>query len=608
MVRTSPKIAFDTETSGLSVRDFICGWVITDYEASVYVPVRHEAGGNIPDVEDFERELADAFKERTRLGYRTVGHHLGFDLRGSLRHGVVIGSPCEDTMINESLIDDLTKGYSLDDCCKRHGVTAKKGDELYRAIAERFGGIPDRKQMQHFWRMPGDDPTVVDYATGDGVSTLELVDSQQKYLDEEYGSGGHVTTMRRVWQLECDLLPYLARIHHRGLKIDPHLSERVGEHPRIMASMNEQIAEAEKPFPPGFNVRSGKEVHQLFLQNGFTDGDFAKTAGGQPSFAEKWLETNDIGKQILEVRRLMKARDSFITPLVDSFNVGGRVFPVLHQSKSDEYGVAGARLSCSEPNMQAFPKRNKTVGKVVRPLVVADDGMVIEEGDAVQQEPRLFAHYSEDPALLHGYQTEELDMHDRAAEILGLERGVAKRLGMGMLTMMSYTTLAGHVSCDIPVAKDYHHRFLNEAFPKIKEFQDAAKSVFANRGYVKTLLGRVARFDGNRHFAYRAVSRIIQNNGGDHIKTCILRACQYEDAFPDELQVLLSIHDSLIWQRDPGHAPYEFVRMLEQVVHEPQFDLKVNIPFEVGTGKNWSEASYSEHIKDKKGWHGDFAV
>jgi len=92
-------IAFDTETTGITVKDQVCGWVITNDEFSVYVPVRHEAGGNIPDATGFEFELAQAFKERGRLGYRTVGHNLGFDLRISLRHGVVLRSPLEDTMI-----------------------------------------------------------------------------------------------------------------------------------------------------------------------------------------------------------------------------------------------------------------------------------------------------------------------------------------------------------------------------------------------------------------------------------------------------------------------------------------------------------------------------
>lgn len=590
IVRESRIIAYDTETSGLDPQTcFICGYVITDHSFSLYIPVRHEAGGNIPMVEDFEAALAEAFRDRSRRGYLTIGHNLGFDLRFSGRHKVYPGAPLEDTMINESLIDDRTIGYGLDDCCARHQVTAKKGADLYAAIAQRFGGIPDRKQMQHFWRMPGDDPHVVDYAVGDGVSTLGLWESQQKLLDEE--------NLRVPWQLECDLLPYLARMYERGIRVDADYASRVD------GLLNDQIRDKMSVFPAGFNVRSPKEVENFYRINGFTDDQFDRTATGKFSFTEKWLETNDIGDAILSVRRLEKARDSFIAPLAVTNNHNGRVHPTLNQSKSDDYGVAGARLSCSAPNLQAFPKRNADVGRVVRQLVIPDDGMLLEEGDAMQQEPRFFTHYSQDPALIEGYKDPEFSIHKRANDMMfgGQEYDKAKRMAMGILSMMYPKTLAGHLRISVKEATDLRNKFLYDAFPEIGKFQNDVVSVYEKRGYVKSILGRKARLE-SRRFAYQGVSRVIQNSGGDHNKTCLLRANQYEDAYPDKVQILLAIHDSIMWQRDPGHAPHELVRILENVPHEPQFNLSVPIPFEVGSGQHWAMASYDNKIKGKKGW------
>lgn len=585
IVRNSPVIAFDSETTGLTVRDIVCGWVITDWDHSVYVPVRHDGGGNIPDVGDFEKELADAFKDRSRKGLRTVGHHLGFDLRAAGRHGVIPWSPLEDTMINESLIDDLTKGYSLDECCKRHGVEAKKGDAIYRAMSERFGGIPDKKQMQHFYKMPGDMFEVVDYATGDGVSTLHLWKSQQPILDEE--------ELRKPWKLECDLLPYLARMHLRGIRVDGEAAEQV----RDQFAAN--LREAEAQFPAGFNPRSPKEVEGLFRAQGFGDDDFVYTnptpnkPEGQISFREQWLKTNPLGEAILTIRRLKKAEESFISPLTDEHNVNGRVHAILNQSKSDEFGVAGARLSCSEPNLQAYPKRNKAIGKPVRRLIAADPGMILDEADFKQQEPRFFTHYSEEPALIEGYNTGTMDIHDVADSYFHLGRDVSKRLGLGILTGMQPRALAGHMSWPLSEAERAHRKFLGDAFPNIGQFQKDAKSVFKNRGYVKSILGRKARLDQAR-FAYRAVSRIIQNSGGDHMKTALLRVNEYEDAHPDVFQALMTIHDSNIWQRDPGHDISEIVRVIENVAQEPDFSLIVPIPVDVGTGYDWSEASYGK--------------
>lgn len=578
MVRESPVIALDTETTGLTAKDIPCGWVVTDKSNSVYTPVRHANGGNIPNAAEFEAELAKAFLDRSRLGLRICGHNVGFDLRAALRVGVAVLGPVECTMINEALINDLTIGYSLGDCAERHGIQAKKGAELYAEIARKFGGLPDVKQMRHFHKMPGDDPIVVEYATGDGISTLQLWEAQQALLDRD--------DLRRVWKLECDLIPYLARMHHRGLRID---GEYAG---KVVGEVNAAIEAALRPFAQGFNARSPKEVEALYRMNGYTDSVFARTSTGQVSFTEKWLETNDIGQAILGVRRLEKARDSFIAPLIDTQNINGRVHPVLNQSKSDDYGVAGARLSCSEPNLQAYPKRNIDVGRVVRRLVVPDDGFLIEEADAMQQEPRLFTHFSEEPDLVDGYRNGTEDIHDRASRILKLPRETAKRLGMGMLTMMSVPTLAKHMRWGEDEAREAHRAFLG-AFPKIAEFQQLAVHVYRRRGYVKTILGRRAYLDDPR-FSYRGVSRVIQNNGGDHCKLCLLRANQYEDSYSDQIQILLSIHDSIIWQRDPSHNVADLTHSIEGVARE--LGIAVPIPYEVNAGTNWAEASYGDKL------------
>ena len=117
--------------------------------------------------------------------------------------------------------------------------------------------------------------------------------------------------------------------------------------------------------------------------------------------------------------------------------------------------------------------------------------------------------------------------------------------------------------------------------------------VFRWRGYIKTMLGRRAYCDDPK-YAYRGVSRLIQNNGGDHIKTCILRANQYEDAHPDKVQMLLSIHDSMLWQRTPDHSPVELIKVIENVAEEMK--LIVPIPFGLGSGPDWARASYGSKL------------
>ncbi len=585
-------IAYDVETSGLDRNAFVCGYVITGDGDSVYVPVRHVGGGNIVDYLSFELSLRDGFRERGRKGLRTVGHNIAFDLRMSRRHGIKLYSPLEDTMINEGLIYDVAPSYSLDACAERRGVTPKLGHDLYAEMARRFGGIPDRKQMGNFYKMPGDHPLVVDYSVGDGVSTLELWAAQQPLLDTEFEE----RSLRAVHELECALIPYIDKMNEIGLRIDQDYAER------ILKQLEQEIDEASSYFPRGFNVSSGPEVQQLFDSLGITNyprtSPTTRFPNGSPSFREKWLETNEHGQAILRVRRLRKARDSFIVPLINTHFVDGRVYPQLNQSKSDDYGAIGGRLSCSDPNLQAFPKRNKEVGRIVRPLVIPDKDMLLEEDDLEQQEPRLFGHYSEDENILAGYRSKPpIDIHSNTQKLLGIPiRDDAKRLAMGMLTGLGYEGLAGHIGKDLEEATSLHKQFLEDAFPGIRQFQIDAKATAKARGYVRTLLGRIANLPDKR-FAYRAISRIIQGSGADIAKRALLWICQFAEA-EGNIQILMTIHDSFIHQSTPDANVRELRRIIESVA--PSFDLLLPIPVETaGRAKNWADASYgSPHNLD----------
>ena len=573
LIREAPIIAYDVETSGLTEKDFVCGYVVTDSGASLYVPVRHEGGGNIPLAAEWEQEAAHSFRERTRRGYLTVGHNLAFDLRFSSKHGIVIDGPLEDTMINEGLIDDIAASYSLESCCERNRVTGKLGADLYRHLAAKFGGLPDRKQMANYWRLSGDDPIGVDYACGDGISTLELALAQHSMI-EELG-------LSRVHKLECELIPHLARIRSRGVKIDSKYGEQV------FKLLDLQIAEARKVLSPGFAVRSPNEIESAYRKAGIDN--FDRTPTGKPSFTESWLQTNEMGQAIIKVRQLEKARDSFIVPLVETHNVKGYVHPSLNQSKSDDYGAIGGRLSCSDPNLQAYPKRNRDVGRIVRPLVIPEDGMLIAEDDFVQQEPRLFAHYSEDANLLGGYLSNPpIDVHTMAANLTGWPRDQAKRIGLGIFTGLGYNGLALKMGWPLDEATAAHKKFLDEAFPGVREFQKLAKYVMLHEGSVRTLLGRIAHKQAD-NLAYKAVSRIIQGSGADHMKLSLLRACQFAEANPS-IQILLTIHDSFLHQFEPDAPIEELRRVIESTAQE--LELLLPIPVERGIGKNGAEASY----------------
>lgn len=605
MVRESKDLSYDTETSGVDWRyNNPIGYVIGTHRGIdgkscvcstddvVYVPVRHGGGGNLlggrplskPDdaieLHPFEKELSKAFQDRNRLGIgKVIGHNTKFDCHMSANAGILLGRNMVCTQNIAALLDEYQRSFSLDNCAQVFNVEAKKGEELYAHMARLFGGTAARGQMENYWRLAGNDPISYEYAVGDGVTTMQLYVAQMHEIREQ--------ELDVVCELENNLIWTLFRMERTGIPVDV---EQIG----ILRSVTEaRISEMMRELPPGFNARSPVQMKQLMESNGYTD--WPKTEKGNPSFTEGWLKRNPIGKKIIEIRQASNLLNSFVNPLAERHMFKGRVHATLNQLKSDDKGTISGRFSCSDPNLQQVPKRVKELAKPFRRLFIADEGWTFWERDWSQCEPRLFAHYSQDPNLLAGYNAVPfVDAHSQTAKLLNVERDpTAKRMNMGIFTGMQARALAGHMNCSVEQAEKYLRDWFS-AYPTIKGFQEKAKLRLRNRGYVKTILGRRCRLESPQ-FAYRGTSKIIQGGNADIMKYVLLKMDRYCEDNGDITRVLMTVHDSFNgqYQSTPeGRAAFdEMIAMMEDVKSAP---LNLTVPFvaEGHEGKNWSEASF----------------
>lgn len=580
LVESARVLVLDVETTGTNPTDHAIGWVFGTPQHAIYVPTRHTGGGNFfDDPAPFERSLARAFAKRGRLGLKVVGHNLPFDAWYSWRAGVdITDCPLEDTQLNAVLIDDDLRAYDLEACADRAGVTPKQGDTLYAYLRSRFKlRVQGRKTMEHFHRLAGDDPFAVEYACSDGTATFELWQAQQAVLDAK--------DLRRVHTLECALLPYVARMRRRGIKVDLDYAMRA------KSDIDAAILAAEAAFKPGFKANAAADVREWLEANGHTW--FPKTKRGADSFREAWLDQSEAGQAVNQLRKLLKTLGTFIEPILFTHNIKGRIHPDLVQFATGDYGTHTGRFSCRMPNLQAFPKRNKMVGKIVRPILIADEDMEFGEADVRQQEPRLYAHYGNDERLIEGYtSTPEVDVHTIAAEHLGLDRDRAKTLGLSIFNGMQGRALSERMRIPQNQAYNLIEDFL-DVFPGIKRFRrDAVRTAESRRhweggAFITTLLNRRCYFH-HENF-YMAVSRIIQSSAADQMKLLLLRALEYEDAHPNMVNILMTIHDSVMFQSARGADLTEFERVLND---NGALNLKVPMPVDLKMGRHWGEASY----------------
>ncbi len=110
---------------------------------------------------------------------------------------------------------------------------------------------------------------------------------------------------------------------------------------------------------------------------------------------------------LIGIRREVK--NGFVHP---SFNLAGGVI-------DDDKGGAGTyRGSCSMPNLQNVPIRNKMMQEIIRKMVIPREGMDGYEFDFGQIEVRVAACGFPDPALLKYCRDPTTDMHrDTAADL-----------------------------------------------------------------------------------------------------------------------------------------------------------------------------------------------
>lgn len=607
-LQEAKQVVYDAETSGLDWRvHHIVGHVLTfspNPADSFYLPVRHAGGGNLLghvgpqgagdwDLEPHRIE-PDLIKALDRPDLTIVGHHLDFDLKMLWQLDGRLQSFYIDTQIDAALLDEYKRSYKLENCANDAGVAAKKSQVIADHIRSKFPEAKAGKEMEHFWRLAGDDPVAVEYATGDGTTTWQLNDWQLPQITEQ--------ELDRVWDIECRLIPVLVRMSLIGVKVDP------GRFTQLKIYIKGEIERLMAGFPENFNVKSPKDSQWWMEQHGVTDWPMTppslKFPEGQPSLNEEWLSKSDAGQKIVDVRKLITLRDAQLMPLQAEHIYNDRVHTDFNQMKNDDYGTITGRLSSSRPNLQAITKHVEYVARLHRTIFVPDDGRIWGSADFSQIEPRLLAIYSGCRVLLEGYLADPpVDAHTSVAIACNRDwysmsvgdqkfyrNHYAKRINQTILTGGGMNVLISKYR----LAQDEAKRVWNEyhrSMPEVKTIQKEMQQVMQRRGYIRTLLGRRCRLEGNR--AYVALNRALQGGNADIIKLKMVEVDEYLASIGRPIDMLLSIHDSIDFQF-PEEYRYVYENCL-QIMEDfgPNSALPLNIPIVVdhGEGGDWAEAT-----------------
>ena len=590
MLKSKEDIAYDVETDGLKwQKTVVVGYSFSDGKEAHYIPVRHEPGGNIENPEGFEREIQRIISQREA---DLITHNGKFDSHQSINHGIELSNKIKDTMIAAALLDENARSYSLENVAARlPDIPQKKGAELYEYMRNKLPVAMTKKDyMGHFFELSGDDPMAHEYAGGDTLTTWHVREKQKKGLYTE--------NLEFVYNLENRLLHVLRKMERRGISVD------MAELDRVKKEVEDLQVEAYQNIPlkddlTPINIRSGKDLQEYFEMHNLTDWEFTapteKHPNGQPSFTKGFLEQSDAGRLLLQAKAVDHFKNSFVDP-IDQYIYDGVIYTNFNQTQGEySTGTKTGRLSCTQPNMQQVPKRDEQLGRIFRKLFVARPGFTFVEFDYSQAEPRLFSHYSDEKILIEGYNSSPaIDMHDIAAKYMGITRKKAKNLNLGLQYTMGVAKLAKQLHVPEQEAREMYYRW-KRTFPNVSQFTKMASQVAEQRGYVKTILGRRARFPDPR-WSYRSANRIVQGGSADILKYAMVKLDDWIVLTnqEDDIRMLLNIHDAILFEiRDEilGKSIVNIKRIMEDV-QRPPFNLKVPFVADYKTGKTWAEATY----------------
>lgn len=452
----------------------------------------------------------------------------------------------------------------------------------------------------------------VEYAGRDPDATLRIKPVLQQQITA-YG-------LDDVYQTDLAVLPVFGRMQQIGLKADPYhfvalggmlAAEEVINHDLIADLVGHRV-----------NPNSGDQVaallfDELRLDREVTNVRLKKTkTGDRYSTNDKTLEAirllHPVIPLIQDGREIRKIKGTYCDPLPFLLGADGRLHPNYRITRTET-----GRPSAADPNVLAFPKHS-TRGKLVRDGFIVDEGHEMGEWDLAQIEMCVFAHDSNDAAMIaeicsgvdkHAATAGKMfgrDPHVILAEKAAhtgqgeQQRFAAKAVNFGILMGITAFGLLDqfHKNGMLDWDLDQCERLLQEWF---KAYPDAAayiesKHAEARRyGCVRDMWGRLRWLEGIhsdddyiRAEAERQAQATPTQSGAQGIIKRVMRAVWPTlKALRQDFWVepLLQIHDALILEYDARQRALVDAVMMGAMTSTVQ--LRVPIKASASYGLRW---------------------
>ena len=345
-----------------------------------------------------------------------------------------------------------------------------------------------------------------------------------------------------------------------------------------------------------FNINSPKQLGEvLFDELGLSHGK--KNQNGYSTANDvltKLKGTHPVIDQIIEYRMLAKLYSTYIEGLINSIEPDGKIHTIYSQVTART-----GRLSSLEPNIQNIPVRYE-YGKMIRKAFLPSEKSVILSSDYSQIELRILSSLASIKSMIEAFKN-NIDIHTKtASDIFKVDieavtkdmRRIAKAVNFGIIYGISSYGLSENVGIKPSEAKEFIENYL-ETYPGIKEYMENIKKEAYDKGYVKTLFGRIRTINELKNTNYMirqqgeriALNTPIQGTSADIIKKAMIEIDKEITKRNLKTKMIIQVHDELIF--DTPEEEIEEVKNMVTEIMENTCKLEVPLKVEIDYGSNW---------------------
>ena len=376
-----------------------------------------------PPPQQMERaEVFEALRPLFWAGKVLIGSGLQFDLATIAKYydDEIPPGPYCDTIVLRWLIDENRKRYGLKYITK--DIYGFAYDD------ENVGKCVEKHPFN----------TVAHYLHCDVLYPLAEYRRLRPMIDE--------LDLQRVYELEMDLLPVLARMRLTGMRVDRQRLEEMREDlgPRVEQVEGQIYAAAGRKF----NINAWQQKQDVLYKPKSEGGQGLKpwkltkaakdrqktTKDYRPTFRDWSTDAdaievfvgNPVVDALLDYQEWAKLLNTYVLGYLGdpaAKDKPCRIFDDRIFADFVQYGTKTGRFSCREPNLQNVGRPDTELGKLIRGAFIAEPGRKLIVADYDQIELVVLAHFLGQGKLFDGFLN-GIDPHKMtAAMVLGKDTG-----------------------------------------------------------------------------------------------------------------------------------------------------------------------------------------